>query len=134
MNGHNGLKDKRVIVLGGSSGIGLATAKAAAKAGAQIVIVSGNRQRIDNALAEIGQGTGHAADLSNEQEIKNLFGQLGSFDHMVYTAGENIKIGSLADTPLDEAADYFKVRYWGAVAAVKYGAPNINAGGSITLT
>jgi len=128
------LQNKRVIIFGGSSGLGLATAKAAAAEGANVVIVSGNKSRIDNALKELPtNATGFAVDLSKEENIKQFFERADKFDHLVYTAGENLTLHTIDETDIDEARTFFNVRYWGAFAAVKYGAPNINAGGSISL-
>jgi NAD(P)-dependent dehydrogenase (short-subunit alcohol dehydrogenase family) len=129
------LTGKKVVILGGSSGIGLATAKAAAQEGATVVIVSSNQQRIDNALVELPTGNkGLAVDLTNEQQIKDLFTQLGKFDHLVYTAGESLQLATIANVPVADAQQFFNLRYWGAFRAVKYASPNINTGGSITLT
>jgi len=128
------LKDKRVIILGGSSGLGLATAKFAAAEGANVVIVSGNKSRIDNALEELpASATGFAVDLSKEENIKQFFESAGKFDHLVYTAGENLTLHTINETDIDDARSFFNVRYWGAFAAVKYGAPHINKGGAISL-
>lgn len=128
------LTGKKVIVLGGSSGIGLATATAAAAEGAQVTIVSGNRERIDQALKELPAGTeGHAVDLGKEAAIKAFFAAAGQFDHLVYTAGENISLGDISETEVDTARNFFNIRYWGALATVKYAASHINAGGSINL-
>ncbi|GAB4016134.1 SDR family oxidoreductase [Spirosoma koreense] len=130
----NTLKGKRVIVLGGSSGIGFATAKAAVGEGATVVIVSGNQQRIDEALKELpAESSGYAVDLSREENIQAFFAGVGRFDHLVYTAAENINLTTIENTDLSKASDFFILRYWGAVAAVKYGAPLINEGGSIGL-
>lgn len=121
--------------MGGSSGIGLATAKAAAAEGAQVIIVSGNQKRIDDALQQLpANSEGHAADLSGEAAIKAVIAKVGIIDHLVYTAGENIKLGNISDTDIDAARQYFNIRYWGAVTTVKYARPNINPGGSIVLT
>lgn len=129
------LNGKRVVILGGSKGIGFSTAKTAAEEGANIVIVSGNRQRIDEALAQLPSGAeGHVVDLSREENIREFFAGLGTFDHLVYTAGENLRLYNLGETDLREAANFFGVRYWGAFAAVKYAAPFIRPGGSIGLT
>ncbi|HMF70623.1 MAG TPA: SDR family oxidoreductase [Flavitalea sp.] len=130
----NQLKGKRVIVLGGSSGLGFATAKAAAAEGASVVIVSSNQTRINFALEALPQGSkGYAADLSNEQNIRGFFDQAGSFDHLVYTAGENIEMSMVADTDIEKGKDFFSIRFWGAFAAIKYGKDHINEGGSMTL-
>lgn len=129
------LQGKTVVVLGASSGIGLATAQAASANGARVIIVSGNQSRITQALQTLGPNSAaYTVDLGNEQAIKTFFNELGNFDHLVYTAGENISLGLISDTDVNNAKDYFTIRYWGAVAAVKYSAPLINAGGSITLT
>jgi len=68
------------------------------------------------------------------QQLIDYLGHLGRFDHLVYTAGENISLSMIGDTDLGDARKYFNIRYWGAVAAVKYGRNFINAGGSICLT
>ncbi|WP_183572077.1 SDR family oxidoreductase [Mucilaginibacter sp. X5P1] len=132
---NSSLTGKRVIILGGSSGLGLATAMAAANEGANVVIVSSNQQRIDNALQGLPPGTeGYAVNLSSEQNIKAFFDRIGNFDHLVYSAGENLNLNTIGQTDIEQARNFFNIRYWGAFAAVKYGAPNINKGGSISLT
>jgi NAD(P)-dependent dehydrogenase (short-subunit alcohol dehydrogenase family) len=59
---------------------------------------------------------------------------LGKFDHLVFTAGENLKLGPLADTDIAAARGFFELRYWGAFTAAKYGAPQLRPGGSIVFT
>jgi NAD(P)-dependent dehydrogenase (short-subunit alcohol dehydrogenase family) len=134
-NANGTLKGKRVVLLGASSGIGLATAKAAAAEGAQVVIVSGHQQKLDKALKQLPAGAeAYAVDLSKEANIADFFATVGVFDHLVYTAGENISLGGMTDTMIEQARQFWNVRYWGAFAAVKYGAPHIKVGGSIVLT
>jgi len=131
----NTLLGKRIFILGGSSGLGLATAKAAGYEGAKVVIVSSNQKRIDDALKQLPHtAEGFPVDLSKEENIKDFFNKAGSFDHLLYTAGENISLSNIADTDIAKAREYFTLRYWGAFAAVKYAVPNINKGGSICLT
>jgi len=125
---------KKVIVFGGSSGLGLATAKAAANEGANVVIVSSNQSRLDAALKTLPAGNkGIVADFAVEENIRFFFQHTGNFDHLVYTAGENINGSSIEDMQLDKAKDFFNIRFWGAMAAVKYGKAFINKGGSINL-
>jgi len=133
-NRKNNLLGKRVIILGGSSGLGFATAQAAAAEGASVVIVSGNQGRINLALEQLPQGSkGYVADLSNEEAIRDFFNMAGRFDHLVYTAGENISMSMVGDTDIAKGKDFFTIRFWGAFAAIKYGVPYINEGGSINL-
>src|ERR1700761_1920979 len=106
------LQNKRVIIFGGSSGLGLATAKMAAAEGANVVIISGNRSRIDNALNELpADAAGITVDLSKEENIKQFFTNAGKFDHMVYCAGENLTLHTIDETDIDEARAFFNVRY-----------------------
>lgn len=129
------LNGKKVVILGGSSGLGLATAKAAAAEGANVVIVSSNAARVQNAVSELpGNGFGMQADLSNEASIERLFEEIGTLDHLVFTAGESLLLSKIADTEVAMAREFFNLRYWGAFMAVKYAASRINAGGSIVLT
>jgi len=130
----NTLINKRVIVLGGSSGLGLATAQAAAADGAKVVIVASNAQRIDDALKTLPENSkGYVVSLDKEENIKAFFAQVGAFDHLVYTAGEQLSMSMVEDTAIEEAKDFFTIRFWGAFAAIKYAKAHINAGGSINL-
>jgi len=135
MENNNGfLNGKKVVVIGASSGIGLATAKAAAQEGAEVLIASGNTQRIIEALKQLpATASSYTLDAGNEEAVKAFFNTIGCFDHLVYTAGENISLNNLNETDLTIARQFFTVRFWGALAAVKYAAPFINKGGSISL-
>jgi NAD(P)-dependent dehydrogenase (short-subunit alcohol dehydrogenase family) len=129
------LESKRVVLLGGTAGIGLATAQAAAAAGAQVVVVSSNTDNVAKALAELPPDAhGESVDLTQEQQIKALFGRLGAFDHLVYTAGESLALFPLQDVEIAAAQRFFQTRYWGAYTSVKYAVPHMNSGGSIVLS
>src|SRR5947207_12496566 len=120
------LDGKRIVVLGGSSGIGLATAQAAAGEGATVVIASSRKARLDEALATLPAGAeGYVLDLADEASVRALFARLGPFDHLVFTAGETLQLGSLASTEVEAARRFFDVRYWGAYLAAKYGSGSI---------
>jgi len=135
MERRNGLQHKRVVVVGGSSGIGLAVAEAAASQGAKVVIASSNAERVQKASKSIGgQAQGQAVDVSDERAVEAFFAKLGPFDHLVFTAGDSLDLHELVATDLKLARRAFELRYWSALAAVKYGNPHIRKGGSIVLT
>jgi NAD(P)-dependent dehydrogenase (short-subunit alcohol dehydrogenase family) len=130
-----GLQGKRVIILGGSSGIGLAVAEQATSQGANVVVVSSNSERVKKAIQTVGgDAEGQTVDLSDEQAVAAIFTKLGSFDHLIFTAGDSLHVHELAATDLKQARRAFELRYWSALAAVKYGSPHIRKGGSIVLT
>lgn len=129
------LHNKRVLVLGGTSGIGLSVAETASGEGANVVVVSSRQSRVDDALERLGEGSeGFAADLSDAGAVETLFRRVGPFDHLVFTAGDSIRQSAIGETDVDAAKDFFGVRFWGAVTAAKYGSTLIRKGGSIVLT
>ena len=131
----NGFEKKRVVIVGGSSGIGLAVAEEVALQGAEVVIVSSNAARVQEAMKSIGgEARGEAVDVSDEKAVEIFFTNLGAFDHLVFTAGDSLQLQELADTDLKQARGAFELRYWSALATVKYGSRQIRKGGSIVLT
>ncbi|KQU71483.1 MULTISPECIES: SDR family oxidoreductase [unclassified Rhizobacter] len=129
------LQNQRVVLLGGTSGIGLATAQTALAAGASVVVVSSRSQRVTEVLAMLGErAEGHVVDLSDQSAVRGLFERLGPFDHLVYSAGESLQIGRLAETDFDAVRKAFDLRLFGAMAAVKHAAPHLRPGGSVVLT
>lgn len=129
------LINQRVIILGGSAGIGLATAQAAAAEGAQVIIASSNQTRVERALQTLpASAQGHALDLADEAQLQAFFAKIGDFDHLIFTAGDALQVGELATTSLVAVQRAFEVRYFGALAAVKYAQPHLRPGGSVVLT
>jgi NAD(P)-dependent dehydrogenase (short-subunit alcohol dehydrogenase family) len=134
-NTTNALAGKRVLILGGSTGIGLATAKAAAQRGAMVTIVSSNEAKLQQALQQLPPGAKtHQLDLSSEEAIKAFFEAGEPIDHLVYTAGENLQLGQVDTLSIEVAKSFWQIRYWGALAAVKYATPHLSKSGSVVLT
>src|SRR6202140_1537137 len=135
MQRRNDLQQQRVVVVGGSSGIGLAVAQQAASQGAKVVIVSSNAERVQKAVEFIsGEAQGQTVNVSDEGAVAAFFAKLGSFDHLVFTAGDTLQLNELVATDLTKARHAFELRYWAALAAVKYASPHIRKDGSIVLT
>jgi NAD(P)-dependent dehydrogenase (short-subunit alcohol dehydrogenase family) len=131
------LDDKRILVIGGGSGIGFAVAEGAVKAGAQVVVASTNAGRIKAAASRLGNRASPATlDITSEAQVAKFFSSAGQFDHIATTAGDwgGPRRTPLAELDLDQAAALFKVRFWGAVAVAKHGAKALSSGGSLTLT
>jgi NAD(P)-dependent dehydrogenase (short-subunit alcohol dehydrogenase family) len=127
------LADKTVVILGGSSGIGLATAKAAQAEGARVIVTGRSRDRLRAAQAELGSGARTVAlDVADEAGTRALFQELDRLDHIFITAGSIAFDARLAadSASLRPALD---TRFWGAFYAAKYGAAKMKAGGSITF-
>ncbi|WLW51004.1 SDR family oxidoreductase [Streptomyces sp. YU58] len=129
------LQGQRIVVVGGTAGIGRAVAEAAAREGADVVVASRRQESVDAALKRLPEGAeGHVLDATDEEAVRGFFERIGGFDHLVYTAGEPLLLEGLADSDLGRARRFLDTRLWGAYTAVKYGAPVIRPGGSVVLT
>jgi NAD(P)-dependent dehydrogenase (short-subunit alcohol dehydrogenase family) len=127
------LKDKTVVILGGSSGIGLATAGAALAEGAKIIITGRSRDRLEAARTTLEADVRTVAlDVADEAGTQSLFAGLEHVDHVLITAGMIAFDSKLApdSATLRPAMD---MRFWGALYAAKYAAGRMGAGGSITF-
>ena len=81
------LESKVVVVLGGSSGMGLATAKAAAAEGAQVVITGRSHEKLKAAKTQLPAGSrAETLDVADEAGTRALFAELGHLDHLFITA------------------------------------------------
>jgi NAD(P)-dependent dehydrogenase (short-subunit alcohol dehydrogenase family) len=127
------LKDKTVVILGGSSGIGLATAQAALTEGAMVIITSRSRERLAAARARLESDVrAIALDVTDEAGTRALFAGLEQVDHVFITAGRVTFDPRLApeSAGMRPALDQ---RFWGALYAAKYAATRMGGGGSITF-
>jgi NAD(P)-dependent dehydrogenase (short-subunit alcohol dehydrogenase family) len=129
------LRNSRVVVIGGTAGIGRAVATAAATEGASVVVVSSSQDRVDAALKTLPDSArGVRLDVTSEPEVSGFFETGGGLDHLVYTAGEPLLLGPVGDLDPAAAQAFFETRYWGAFWAAKHAAGRIRPGGSITFT
>ena len=81
-----------------------------------------------------GSARGEVVNLENEEETRALCERMGGFDHLVYTAGDELLLSPVAQLDLAAARRAFEVRVFGALGAIKHAAPRIRPGGSIVLT
>ena len=123
------LAGKKVVVVGGSSGIGLATAELAKREGAAVIIASRNATRLD-AIAEKLNAIAIATDVTNDESVENLFRRAGPVDHVVITAAQ-LRTGPFKTVPMDDVRSTMESKFWGAWRVAREA--QINAGGSLTL-
>jgi len=127
------LANNTVVILGGSSGIGLATAKAARSEGAHVIITGRSRERLAAAEKDLGGDIRTVAlDVADEAGTRALFSEIDRVDHVFITAGTVLFDLKLApDTASIHPA--LDMRFWGAFYAAKFAATKMRAGGSITF-
>jgi NAD(P)-dependent dehydrogenase (short-subunit alcohol dehydrogenase family) len=82
------LIDKKVVIIGGTSGIGFAVAKAVLAEGGHVVIGSSSNDKVAAVAKRLGAGkrvTAEVVDIASEESVKALFEKVGKFDHLVIT-------------------------------------------------
>ena len=127
------LQDKKVVIIGGSSGIGFESAKQVISEGAEVIIASRSEGKLQNAIEQLGnKATAFTLDTTQEQQVQSFFEKVGKFNHLVVSAAETSG-GSFLQTDTAQARQLFENKFWGQYYAAKYGAPNILPHGSITL-
>jgi NAD(P)-dependent dehydrogenase (short-subunit alcohol dehydrogenase family) len=133
---HLQLQSKRVLVIGGGSGIGFAVAQAAVAEGADVTIASTDPARLNTAAGRLGGAATACLDVTDERAVLAYFEAAANFDHIAFTAGDwgSSRRASFADIDIAAAQSLFRVRFWGAVTVAKYGARRLPPGGSLTLT
>ena len=145
----NKLAGVRVLVIGGSSGIGYCVAEACLEFGASVIISSSQQSRIDSSIDQLlktypsarGRIAGYACDLSSpsvEANIVKLLEQCGGpkFDHIVHTAGDRLATLKLEDATLESIQTAAMVRFNSPLLLAKHAPKYLNPGpaSSITLT
>ncbi len=116
------LKDQVIVITGASSGIGLATARMAARRGARVVMAARNEQDLQQAAEEIRANGGRAiavtTDVSDETAVARLgeaaLLEFGTVDTWVNNAGLSI-YGKLTEVPLADKRKLFDINFWGVV-------------------
>lgn len=127
------LAQSRVLIVGGTSGLGLAVARAVAGRGATPLVASRNQASVDRALAGLPpHAEGVTVDLTDPESLRRLADWAGPVDHLVYTAGEPLRLTMLADLTPQVVHDFFDTRFVGALSVIR--AVKVSPSGSIVLT
>ncbi|WP_318828587.1 SDR family oxidoreductase [Burkholderia cepacia] len=125
------LNDQRVLVVGGSSGIGEATARAFAEAGATVTIASRDAARLAASKDRIGYGVSTGVmDITDDASVRAFLDSAGEFDHVVVSAAQTAT-GPVRGLALDDAYAAMDSKFWGAYRIAR--AVRIRQGGSLTF-
>lgn len=127
------LQGSHVVVFGGSSGIGLATAVAAKANGASVTVIGRTLATLENVANEIGAAQIMVADIRDRKSVEAVFDKMSRVDHLVITAG-GLTVGKLADNDPDDLLIAVRERIAGPLYAIKAVLPLMPPTGSIVLT
>ena len=123
------LAGKKVVVVGGSSGIGFSTAELAKREGADVIIASRNADRLNAAAEKLG-AKAISADVTSDKSIEDLFRACGPVDHVVVTAAQ-LRSGPFKTVAMEDVRATMEGKFWGAWRVAR--SAEIRASGSLTL-
>ncbi|MDH2413770.1 SDR family oxidoreductase [Nocardioides sp. CER19] len=125
------LSGQTVVVIGGSAGIGLETARLARAEGAEVVLAARNPERLERAGAEVGALRTAAFEATDAAALARFWEQLPTpIDHVMVTAGRPY-YGLLADIDVDQASRSFDEHLWLAVNVARHAVGTVRPGGTL---
>lgn len=130
-------ENKTILVLGGNSGIGLASAQAFAAEGGKVTITGRNKQTLDEAVASIPGGRGTVADISDLDAMDRVIADVEAHDGTIDVLFINAGVGGFA--PLREITpeawdEVHTINLRGCVFALQKAVRLMGAGGAIVVT
>jgi NAD(P)-dependent dehydrogenase (short-subunit alcohol dehydrogenase family) len=128
------LENQRIVVMGGTSGIGLATARSARALGAEVIITGRDEQKLRGSLAELGDGAnGSRVDAGERDQLERFVTGIGRLDHLVLALGGSAGGGPVASLDLGDLRAGFEGKFWPHVTALQVALPSIESTGSVTF-
>ena len=126
------LAQRTVVIVGGTSGIGLEAARQAHELGASVYITGQDAARASAIAAEHGFAGGRAADVTTPATLEAAFADIAAVDHLVLLAGSFV-VGKVLEADIAVLRRAFDERVWAAVHALRTLGPRLAADGSVTL-
>ncbi|HZW24542.1 MAG TPA: SDR family oxidoreductase [Gallionella sp.] len=127
--------NQKIVLAGGSSGIGFAVAQQALNVGAEVVIASRSLEKLHAAAKELGGRVQvEQVDASDEQSVIAFFQRIGSFDHLAITVKPQLPSGRFLENDLAAVTAAFDAKFWGQYRLAKHAVGYIRSNGSIVFT
>ena len=126
------LDGRTALVTGGASGIGEATSRVFAAAGAAVRIVDVNRERAEALARELPNASAFVCDITDEEAVRKLFASFAGLDILVNNAGIGL-VGNIEETEAEDFRRLFRVNVEGLYLATKYALPLLLAASGGTI-
>ncbi|MDR6502234.1 NAD(P)-dependent dehydrogenase (short-subunit alcohol dehydrogenase family) [Burkholderia ambifaria] len=126
------LENQSVLIIGGTSGIGLSAAKQANAAGANVTVIGFNAEGAERVATENGFEGWRAADVTKPETLTSALADIAHVDHLVLLAGTFVA-GKVLEADVDYLRRAFDERVWAAVHTLRTLGDRLAADGSITF-
>ena len=126
---------QRAVVIGASTGIGEATARSFAAAGAEVIITGRSKSRLDAAAERIGYPVeSREVDATDAEAVAALFGTCGPVDHLVLSASPGaVALGPFAELSDDALRQAFDGKFFAHVTVLRAAVPTLRGSASVTF-
>ena len=125
---------EKVVVIGGTSGMGLASAKLLHKYGYQVVITGREQNKVDEKCREIGAGvSGRILDFTDRKAINTFFKAEENLHHLVLVGAGPTAWGAFKDLRPLKLHKAFETKFWGYFHCAQVALTHLNQHGSITI-
>jgi NAD(P)-dependent dehydrogenase (short-subunit alcohol dehydrogenase family) len=121
------------LVIGGTSGVGLAVAQELSRRGDEVHIAGRSAERMARATAAVEGARGHVLDANDGESVQALAASIAPIQRLVITLAGGGGAGPLADLTVDDLRRAFEEKYWPTVTALRASRPHLAEDGSITL-
>jgi len=129
------LSQSKVLVVGGTSGIGLAVAEDALRNGARVMVASRRAtERVKSLPQPLNALEAYAFDINSTADQKGLFDAVGTIDHLIIAVRPELHPAPFPSIDIEEAKRAFETKFWGPYRLVQIAHRHLKATGSITLT
>jgi NAD(P)-dependent dehydrogenase (short-subunit alcohol dehydrogenase family) len=127
------MSERTALIVGGTSGIGLATARQLSATGAQVHVAARGKERLDELSVTDPALTGHQADGGDHAQMAAVAEAIGTIDWLVLTLASSEGPGPIADLDLTMLRRAFEAKFWPFLTTIQAVLPHLAEDGSITL-
>ncbi|KAI4151911.1 MAG: hypothetical protein LQ340_003206 [Diploschistes diacapsis] len=139
------LANQRVLIFGGTSGLGYGLAEALVEHGCEVIISSSSEQKVKDRVDKLqstypsskGRVRGYACNLSGSdapQQVATVFSEVGTLDHVVHTAGDPLRPKKIGDWNLQEMQQAGMVRFFGPMLIAQHLSKHLKGGPASSFT
>ncbi|GLW74607.1 short-chain dehydrogenase [Kitasatospora phosalacinea] len=127
------MSERTALVVGGTSGIGLATARQLRAQGAVVHVAGRSKERLEALAVSDPELIGHRADGGDREQITEVLDTVGTLDWLVVALSGAEGAGPFAELDLGALRGAFEAKFWGQLTTVQAALPHLSEDGSVTL-